>query len=88
MLVVHCPPGLEVRIKEEADLNSSEETKYLKIACTKDPCVYVIDHYHIMDVLTCIFILLILTILGLFIRFLVRLYKDRGRLAFQVIEET
>ena len=40
-----------------------------------------------MDLLTCIFILLILTILGLFIRFLVRLYKDRGRLAFQVIDD-
>ena len=38
-----------------------------------------------MDVISCIFFLLIIVILGLFIRFLIRLYKDRGRLAFQVI---
>ena len=88
MLVVHCPRGLEVRIKYKKIFKFKWRKKSLKIACTKDPCVYVIDHYHIMDLLTCIFILLILTILGLFIRFLVSLYKDRGRLAFQVIDGT
>ena len=49
--------------------------------------MFVIDHYYIMDILSCIFILLIIIILGFFIRFLVRLYKDRGRLAFQVIKK-
>ena len=48
-----------------------------KIGCLKDPCVYVIDHYHFMDFVSIILIALIAIITILFIKFLCELYRDR-----------